>query len=195
MLTNVLDDEIELTDAKRKCLHVGCGMSGREATHHRFQGRNWEHTRLDIDHECQPDIVGDIRVLEGVETAGYDGIFSSHNLEHLHFNDVFMALKAFHRVLKDRGHLIIVVPDFQKACEEVAFGDGLKVLYESPAGPITAFDIIFGYRPYTIHNHFMRHLTGFTDAWLKNVLVDQGFSSVEVAKVGLDLWAFARKVA
>lgn len=187
--------EMEVTDEPRKCLHVGCGIAGREATHHRFQQPNWEHIRLDIDPDVKPDVIGDIRALHGIDSSSVDGVFSSHNLEHLHFNDVFMALKSFHRVLKDRGHLIVVVPDLQKACEEVAFGDGLKTLYESPAGPIAALDIIYGYRPYTIHNQFMRHLTGFTDVWLKNVLVDQGFSAVEVAKHGFDLWGFARKVA
>lgn len=178
------------------CLHVGCGMAGRSETHHRFQGSEWRHVRLDIDESVSPDVVGDIRTLENTADASVDGVFSSHNLEHLHFNEVFVALQAFHRVLKDRGHLVVVVPDFKLACREVAEGRGLMTLYVSPAGPITPLDMIYGYRPYTIHNPYMRHLTGFTQEWLRSVLIDQGFSEVEVtADHGFNLWGFGRKIA
>ncbi len=179
---------------RKKCLHVGSGTAGREDTHHRFKGDDWDHVRLDLDPSVQPDIVSDIRTLAGIENESVEGLYSSHNLEHLHYNDVFLALKSFHRVLKDRGQMVLLVPDFQAACEAVANGDGLKPLYTSPAGPVAPIDMIFGFRPYTYDNHFMRHLTGFTEVWLRNVLIDQGFSQVEIAATeDYNIWAFARK--
>ena len=181
---------------KKRCLHVGSGPTGREATHHSFQGDNWDHVRLDLDPSVQPDVISDIRTLAGIENESFDGIFSSHNLEHLHYNDVFLALKSFMRVLKDRGRLVLMVPDFQAACTAVSIGAGLKPLYTSPAGPITPLDMIFGYRPYTYDNPFMRHQTGFTETWMHNVLIDQGFSQVEVTSTDdFNIWAFARKIA
>ncbi len=178
----------------RKLLHVGCGNSGRENTHHTFHGPEWEHIRFDIDPSVRPDICGDMRHLDAIEDESVDAVFSSHNLEHLHYNDVFESLKSFLRVLKDRGRLVLVVPDFELACEQVARGEGLATLYTSPAGPITPLDMIFGMRAMTYNNPFMQHRTGFTDKWLKNVLVDQGFASVEVVTTeGYDIWAFARK--
>jgi predicted SAM-dependent methyltransferase len=178
----------------RKLLHVGCGRSGREKTHHSFHGPEWEHVRFDIDATVQPDVVGDMRHLDAIEDESMDAVFSSHNLEHLHWNDVFDTLKSFLRVLKDRGRLVVVVPDFELACEQVVRGEGLQTLYTSAAGPITPLDMIFGMRAMTYDNPYMQHRTGFTDKWLKNVLVDQGFSSVEVVTTeGYDIWAFARK--
>lgn len=182
-------------DTRKTLLHVGCGRNGRQNTHHLFHGSEWKHVRFDIDVTCEPDIVGDMRTLVGIEDGSVDAVYSSHNLEHLHYNEVFDALKNFRRVLRDRGQLVIVVPDFRLACAKVAEGQGLDTLYVSPAGPITALDMIFGFRPYTEHNAYMQHRTGFTTLWLRNVLIDQGFSIVETCSPdnGYDIWAFARK--
>lgn len=179
----------------KTCLHVGCGLSGREETHHRFKGPEWVHTRLDIDPTVQPDIVDSIVTLEKVDPESCDGIFSSHNLEHLQYLDVNQALHSFHRVLRDRGLLAIVVPDFGLACKWVSQGHGLKTIYNSAAGPITPFDMIFGHVGMAAGNPFMQHKSGFTVDWLKNALIDVGFVGVEVAATdNFDIWAFARKM-
>ncbi len=189
-------EETEVKLERKTCLHVGCGPNGREETHHRFKGPQWDHTRLDIDPEVKPDIVSDIRTLLGVKDESYDGVYSSHNLEHLHFNDVFRAVSSFYRVLKDRGLLVVVVPDFGLACDYVSKGHGLKPIYNSPAGPITPLDMIYGYRPYTEHNQYQQHKTGFTRAWLKSLLVDMGFTGVEtITTEGFDVWGYGRKIA
>ena len=186
----------DITKVTKKLLHVGCGGAGRAETHHSFQGAEWEHVRLDIDPEMKPDIVSSMVHLEGVEDESVDGIYSSHNMEHLHPRDVKLAAKSFHRVLKDRGRIVIVVPDFELACEQVIRGEGTKTMYVSPAGPICAMDIIFGYSPYTLNNPFMQHRTGFTKEWMHILLVDQGFHNVEVVTTeNFDLWAYARKTA
>lgn len=181
--------------ASKKVLHVGCGLSGRDETHHRFKGPEWFHTRLDIDPSVKPDVISDIRTLDGVSDASFDGLYSSHNLEHLHFNDVFQAIGSFYRVLKDRGLLVVVVPDFGLACEYVSKGHGLKPIYNSPAGPITPLDMIFGYRPFTVNNPYQQHKTGFTKRWLGNLLVDMGFVGVEtITTDGFDIWGYGRKI-
>lgn len=196
MAQAIVSDITRSVRPSRTLLHVGCGPAGRENTHHQFHGPEWEHIRCDIDPSVRPDVVADMRSLDGIEDESVDGIFSSHNLEHLHFNDVFDALKAFLRVLKDNGRLVVVVPDFGLACEHVCRGDGLKTIYQSPAGPITPLDMIFGYRAMTHDNPYMQHKTGFTETWLQSVLIDQGFADVQVVTTeAFDIWAFARKFA
>lgn len=194
MTQAIVSDITRTVRPTRKVLHVGCGNSGRENTHHSFHGPEWEHIRCDIDPTVNPDVVDDMRHLASVPSESVDAVFSSHNLEHLHYNDVFDALTSFLRVLKDRGRLVVVVPDFELACEQVVRGEGLHTLYNSAAGPITPLDMIFGMRAMTHGNPYMQHRTGFTDKWLRNVLVDQGFAAVEVVTTeGYDIWAFARK--
>lgn len=181
---------------QKTVLHVGCGPATQEHTHHSFHGDEWKHIRVDIDPDVKPDVVDDIRYLQTQGNESHDGLYSSHNLEHLHYNDVFRALKSFHRVLKDRGRLVVVVPDFELACNWVRQGHGLKTIYSSPAGPITPFDMIFGYRPFTENNPFQQHKCGFTKDWLRGALIDAGFSGVETTTTdNFDIWGFARKIA
>lgn len=53
---------------------------------------------------------GDAQVLAGVPTNAYDFVYSSHCLEHM--RDVVEALQNWTRVLKPKGFLYVVVPDY-----------------------------------------------------------------------------------
>lgn len=52
---------------------------------------------------------GDAQVMAGVADGHFDFVHSSHCLEHL--VDVEQGLKAWLRIVKDGGHLVITVPD------------------------------------------------------------------------------------
>jgi SAM-dependent methyltransferase len=52
---------------------------------------------------------GNAQLLDNVEDASFDFVFSSHCLEHLH--DPYEALRNWVRVVKPRGHIIVDVPD------------------------------------------------------------------------------------
>lgn len=163
-------------------LHVGCGGAGREAVAvDLFQKEEWCHVRLDIDVNVQPDVVDDIRYLQNVADESVDGIYSSHNLEHLHPYDLPLALQAFRRVLKKGGVIVCLVPDFQLACERVAEGN-TEPVYVSPAGPIYAMDMIFGYRRYTKDNPFQMHRNGFTPQYMNNILATHEFRDIVVSR-------------
>lgn len=179
----------------KRLLHVGSGWSGREEVYHPpFTGEAWDHVRLDIDPAVRPDIVGDIVTLAGIADASFDGIYSSHNLEHLHHDDAGRALASFYRVLKPGGICVVTVPDFRLACEWVARGDGMKPIYVSPTGPITPFDMIFGYRPFTDGNPHQQHRGGFTLEWLQRRMARAGFTSLTVyTGEAYDLWGCATK--
>src|SRR5262249_28423134 len=123
-----------------------------------------------------------------------DGVWSSHNLEHLYAHEVPLALREFHRVLKPGGVVLITLPDLQQAAAFVARGNLEGVLYTSPAGPISAIDVLFGHRASVERgNVFMAHKTGFTAQTLAQKLHDAGFVNVQVKRDTLALWAHATR--
>lgn len=179
----------------KKLIHVGCGAAGREQVMlEDFRGDDWMHIRVDVDPEVDPDVVDDIRVLRTFDHRSVDGVYASHVLEHLHPNEAMAAIKSFMRVLRPGGIIFAMVPDIGLACEWVARGAGLDVIYESPGGPITPIDMIYGYRPYTLHNPYQVHRCGYTVDSLKGLFVESGCTKVKVRKgPGFDLWALAEK--
>jgi SAM-dependent methyltransferase len=154
-------------------LHLGCGS---DPLPHWL--KSFKETRYDINPNCNPDIVGDIKDLGDI--GEYDVVFSQHCLEHLHQHDVPVALKEWHRVLKDKGVVVIFVPD----CEDAKPTE--EVLFESPAGGITGLDLFYGFRKVLKDNPYMAHKTAFTQDSLRKALIDAGYSRVEVKR----LWPY-----
>ena len=174
-------------------LNVGCGFSRRKDTHYLIQGEEWQHIRVDIDPEVKPDRIDDSSKLETFESKSVDAIFSSHNLEHLHKEDAKAALLTYHDKLKSGGLCIIVVPNFELACKHIAEGRDYPV-YFSPAGGISALDMIYGYSKYTQNNVYMRHQWGYTRKSLISLFDDSGFKNVESSSDdAYNIWTFGIK--
>jgi SAM-dependent methyltransferase len=161
--------------------------------HPAFRSSGWTEVRYDIDERLRPDIVGSIVHLEAVETAAFDAIWCSHNLEHLHSHDVPKALREFRRVLKPDGFALITAPDLEAIAELVCDGRLEEVAYHSPAGPVTALDMLYGLSVAIERgNHFMCHNTGFTIERLGRLLVESNFAEVLVKRgSAYELWALA----
>jgi len=81
-------------------LHVGCGPIKKNLVKG-FSNDVWSEIRLDIDEKVRPDIIGSILDMHSVESGSVDAVYSSHNIEHVFPHEVPIALKEFHRVLKD----------------------------------------------------------------------------------------------
>tara|TARA_B100001540_G_scaffold94919_1_gene85590 strand:+ start:2331 stop:2954 length:624 start_codon:yes stop_codon:yes gene_type:complete len=180
----------------KKFLHVGCGPKTKLQTTPVFASEEWEEIRLDIDENCNPDIIAALPDLSDIETSSYDAIFSSHNIEHLFPHEVDIALLEFNRVLKDDGYLLITCPDLKSVAKHVAEDKLLDVLYESPAGPIAALDIIYGHRlSLQKGNHYMAHKSGFTRTVLMGLFNNAGFNAVTGAERQnlFDLWCIGSK--
>ena len=181
------------TGAVRKLLHVGCGMPNPARLPACFRRPGWREVRLDIDQQVKPDIVGNITDLSMIHDARVDAIWSSHNLEHLHSFEVPTALAEFRRVLRPDGFALITLPDLRAIAHHIAEGKLAEPLYQSPAGPISALDVVYGHQASVkAGNAFMAHRTGFTSDTLGNALVDAGFAEVRVHEGKYwDLWAIA----
>jgi hypothetical protein len=179
-------------------LHVGCGPSRKAQTTRGFNSAEWQEVRLDIDSRVQPDLIGSMTDMGSVPSGSVDGLFSSHNIEHLYPHEVPLALAEFLRVLAEDGFAVITCPDLQSVCKLVADDLLMEPAYTSPAGPIAPLDILYGYRPQLARgNVYMAHRSGFTRKVLHATLLGAGFKSVATAarpnSPYFDLWALASK--
>jgi hypothetical protein len=94
------------------------------------------------------------------------------------------VLRGFRQVLKEQGFVEIRVPDLDCVMRyAVTHNLGLDdVLYQSPAGPISVIDVIYGFRREIEQSglDFFAHKTGFSPASLRSTLERAGFEFVFV---------------
>lgn len=178
----------------KKLLHVGCGQKTLANIPVRFDPAEWEEIRLDIDPSVKPDIIGSTANMPAVETASIDVVFSSHNIEHLYWHEVPLALAEFRRVLKPDGFLLVTCPDLQEIARLVVEDKLTETVYHSPAGPIAPIDILYGHRASMARgNLFMAHRCGFTMKALLGTLKAAGFKAIAGKRrpQTFNLWAIA----
>lgn len=175
-------------------LHVGCGSPEAGKLPAYFAPGLWRELRLDIDLAVKPDFVASMTDMSVVTSGTMQALYSSHNVEHLYVGEVPKALAEFLRVLEPGGFALITVPDLRAAAERVLSDEHELPMYHSPAGPINALDMIYGYAPFIEGgNHFMVHKTGFTCKTLTRALTQAGFERVITKSSGFALWAVAYK--
>lgn len=178
------------SDGKKILLHVGAGSSTPDKLPKVF--KDYHEVRLDIDPRCKPDIVSSMTRMKLVDDNSVDAIWCSHALEHLANHEVQPTLSEWRRVLKDDGFALMTMPDLQQAAQMIADGRLTETIYESPVGPVTPLDMVFGHsasieRDY---NH-MQHRTGFTQQRLKDEIKNAGIEYSSVWKKSSNLWALA----
>lgn len=178
----------------RTVLHVGCGAKNDQSLHNRFRGREWREIRLDLDPSVAPDVVASITDMRPIADCAVDAVWSSHNLEHLSAHEVPIALAEFLRVLKPAGVALITLPDLQQVAEFIVADKLEDVAYDSPAGPITPLDCVYGLGRAIASGHpLMAHRTGFTEKTLRKHLERAGFGNVQISFSPFALWAEAVK--
>ena len=175
-------------------LHVGCGPRATGLLPRQFTTAEWHEVRLDIDPGVDPDIIGTITDMTAVDQRSVDALWSSHNLEHVFAHEVPLALREFYRVLKPGGTAHVQVPDLTVPARQVMRGRPDDVIYHSPAGPITALDMLYGLGwAIAKGQHYMAHHTGFTKQTMTAKFTDVGFVNVRVEAKDRSLWATAQR--
>jgi predicted O-linked N-acetylglucosamine transferase (SPINDLY family) len=176
-------------------LHVGCGPYRPDSLPETFRTDEWQEVRLDIDPAVRPDIIGSITDMSAVPSESVDAVYSSHNVEHVYDHQVLLVLAEFHRVLKPGGFAMILVPDIQIAAEAVAEGNlEDSPLYISPAGPIAAIDMFYGFRKLIAPgNYYMAHHTAFTAKSLSDKMQQAGFRDLDARRENFNIVAIGYK--
>ena len=153
-----------------------------------FRGPDWTETRVDADPAVAPDVVADMLGLPADWTATYDAAWSSHAIEHLYPHQVPRAFAEMTRVVRPGGTVMVRVPDLQLAATYIALGKPEETVYVSPLGPISAMDMVYGYRPMVADSPLMAHHTGFTTLTLLARMAAAGLERVQVTSDGRSLW-------
>lgn len=174
-------------------INVGCGAYNPDKLHPIFPGKDWKEVRFDIDPAVQPDVRGTIVQMDAVPDASCDGLYSSHNIEHLYAYEVPLAFAEFRRVLKPTGFALLACPSMELIVEAIQKVGLEGIAYQSPAGPIRPLDMLFGLtKAIGPEAQYMAHRTGFTVSRLARCLQEAGFARVVVVRdTRHNLWAMA----
>jgi hypothetical protein len=183
-------------ESERIVVNVGCGPPDANELPGYFDG--WKKLRVDIDLSVQPDLVADLTDLSPIADGTAHAVWASHCVEHLYEYQVPVALAEFRRILRGDGFVCIIVPDLQTVANYVAADRLHEALYESPAGPVTPHDILFGFGPAIASGHeSMAHRCGFTPTMLQRAFSRVSFAEVLLRRraAQLELVAVARVTA
>ena len=99
---------------------INAGSGQRPFTSLPDEGVRW--INLDINPKWTPDIVGDWNDLSMFEDNSIDYVVSCHSIEHCNLGTCDGFIRESHRVLRDSGQLLILVPDPKALCR--AYLDG-----------------------------------------------------------------------
>jgi predicted SAM-dependent methyltransferase len=177
----------------KRVLNAGSGSRAARRLHPLFRGADWQEVRFDIDPLAKPDLIGSLADMSNlVENNVFDAVWASHSLEHLYIHEVGSALKEFRRILSPGGFALITSPDIETVAALVVKHGLDHVAYQSPMGPITCRDMIFGHADSIRRGMVsMAHKTGFTCAALGSLLLEAGFPVVLAKRQEFDVWALA----
>jgi len=135
-------------DSDSRLLHLGCGLNAApgwlniDGSWSAWVARRpWLKAGLGvfgvrIDAAWSRDIVShDLRNPLPLPDGRFTGVYASHVLEHLYFEEAQRLLKECHRVLEPGGVLRVVVPDLAAIIGEYADGKGFAaaVAADTPA--------------------------------------------------------------
>lgn len=183
-----LSTSINVNPEDKTILHVGSGKSTIASSIFTEDLVGCIEYRLDIDSKNNPDICLDATNLSGLDDEQFDVVYTSHMMEHLDYFQVVPTIKDFLRVLKPNGEARIVVPNLKAIAAEISTGNLLGKIYDSPGGPISAIDMLYGHRASVLRgSEFMRHKTGFTKESFESMLLTAGIDSFKVQEIGYNL--------
>ena len=184
------------TEAKRTVLNLDPTGHSVVSAIPLFQEKDWQIVEHAPDQRGQSVSLSEPDWLPTLASNAIRAIVASHNLPRYFVHDVEKMLGDYHRILTDDGFVIAVCSDL-KAISAVIMAQGVSgTVYESPAGPITALDLVFGHQDSLKQGLFsMAHRSGFTLESLIAAFEQAGFASVRgLARVGqCDVWVIASK--
>lgn len=174
--------------------NLGSGPAG-ERSPPLFDG--WRELRVDIEPAVRPDVIADLTDLSPIPAGSVQGVWCSHALEHLYAHEIPVALAEIRRILAPDGIFCALVPDLQTVAQAIAADRLGDALYASPAGPISAHDVVFGHGAAIARGlTHMAHRSGFTPSLMIARMKAAGFSEFMVfRRPNFELCALAHRTA
>ena len=120
---------------------------------------------VDIREDINPDLVDDVFKLNTFKENSVDLIYACHVLEHADYEESFIALKRWNKVLKNGGVLRLAVPDMEAHFAHYFYHKDLRALHSTFWGSQK--------HPYDYHKN------GWDFKKLKEDLLVAGFSSIK----------------
>ena len=161
-----------------------------------FASGLWEERHVDPDFNTMVAKLRSNDGLLGVHEQPLKAIIANHLLPRFNAYEVPKVLGNLYRALDEDGFAIIICPDLQSIIERVLANGLSEPAYQSPAGPITPLDLIFGHQG-SIQSGVLSapHRTGFTTASLTEQLQAAGFKTIRTLArpENFDLWGIASK--
>ena len=181
-----------LADARSKqVLNCGSGPKSIRKLDAIFDPAAWREIRIDLDPGVRPDFVGSMTDMRHFRARTFDGIWSSHSLEHLHTHEIPHALAEVPAHSQDDGFALISCPDLQTVMTLFLEHGPDFVVYQSGVGPIT-LSTMFGHtRSIASGNLHMAHHSGLTAELLGGLLLQAGFAEAVTKRQNFDLCALA----
>ncbi len=148
---------------------------------------------MDVEPAVEPDLLTSVADLSAIPDGSADAVWCSHCIEHLFAHEVPLALSEFRRVLSEDGFACVIVPDLQAIAQWISTDRLHETIYDSPAGPVTAHDMLWGFGPAIARgNTAMAHRCGFTPTLFLQRLEEAGFAEILLRrKSSLELVALA----
>jgi SAM-dependent methyltransferase len=185
------------SDRTRRKLLVNLGSGPKGFSWLPTMFADWREFRVDVDPDVAPDLVADITDLSGIPTGSVDAVWAAHCIEHLYLHEVGTAIAEAHRILADDGFFCVIVPDLQSIAGYIVNDRLHETIYQSPAGPVSAHDMLFGFGPALAQGRSsMAHNCGFTPGLLLQKLQEIPFGEILLRRrANHELAGLARKRA
>jgi predicted SAM-dependent methyltransferase len=162
---------VDMEKSKKLKLNLGCG-------------KRILPTYVNIDSKPFKDLVEvmDVRNLQYADNS-VDEILAEFILEHISYYEIQETIWEWWRVLKPKGILILLVPDFEEIAKTYLRGElGRETLH---------FQL---YSPVINPERQMPHLCTFDKSYLNQLLTREGFEIQSMENIGTDVKVVAKKI-
>jgi len=156
-----------------------------------FEGPDWQ--TIDLGNPVRVTTTAEVN---GIADASVDAILAHDVLPLFFAHEIPAALRAWRRVLKDEGYVVVVCPDLQAAAEFVADDKLTEAIYTSGDGPVAPLDLLYGPRALVgLGAQHVARRCGFTLKVLSGTLQANGFATTAGfrRRSTFELWVIATK--